>query len=116
MGSSAVDFLSQQRRRVDRGRQIVARQRELVAKHGDRLPVAVALLETYERTVRLFELGLDRCERRVVLAEQSAEKVVEAAEVTQKLTYQEQMRAVAHLMEVLRSGGYHCELAEETLQ
>jgi hypothetical protein len=28
---------------------------------------------------------------------------------------EEQMRAVAHIMEILREGGYHCEINQDTL-
>ena len=111
---TAVDLLSEQQRRVYRSRQIVARQRELVAKYGDRLPVAVALLETFERMRELFERMLDRSEPPAVRAEQPAQpKSVEAAVVTEEMTHEGQMREVARIMEILRSGGYHCEPAED---
>jgi hypothetical protein len=32
-----------------------------------------------------------------------------------KLDHQERMRAVARILEILRGGGYHCELEQQTL-
>ena len=56
-------------RRVGRARQIVARQRDLVARVGEQVPIAVALLHTFERSLALFEevlagvLLLYRCQK-----------------------------------------------------
>jgi hypothetical protein len=41
-----------------RGRQIVERQRELVAKFGEQIPIAVALLKSFESSLALFEQTL----------------------------------------------------------
>jgi hypothetical protein len=112
-------------RRVGRARQIVARQRDLVARVGEEeVPIAVALLQTFERSLALFEEALAGRKRGEALIVRGEEQLVcnskallpapisnclEPADVTRpKLD-------VASIMEILREGGYDCELAQETL-
>jgi hypothetical protein len=111
-------------RRVIRGRQIVGRQRELAAKLGEDLPIAIALLEIYERSLALLE---NAYARRDVLADTADEAVrapgaflvancpCPAGTTGPGQDHQERMLAVALVIEILREGGYHCELAKETM-
>jgi hypothetical protein len=120
MLSPATEF----ERRVVRGRQIVARQRELAAKLGEDLPIAVALLAAYERSLALLE---NAYERSTVLTN-TVDKAVRGSRALLVANcpspadttgpgqdHQEGMRAVALIMEILREGGYHCELTKETM-
>src|SRR5262245_40780787 len=61
-------IVSETELRIRRARQIVARQRELVARFGGRIPIAVALLHNFERSVALFEESLAAYQRRAILA------------------------------------------------
>jgi uncharacterized protein (DUF1697 family) len=122
--SYSGDLVSEAERRVDRGRQIVARQRELVAKLGEQFPIAVTLLKSFERSLALFEEVLathQRNEVSIARAEQAlvvptTPNCLEEVDATgAKLDHQERMRAVARILEILREGGYHCELDQKTL-
>jgi hypothetical protein len=122
--SYSGDRVSEAERRVDRGRQIVARQRELVAKLGEQFPIAVTLLKNFERSLALFEEVLathQRNEVPIARAEQAlvvptTPNCLEEVDATgAKLDHQERMRAVARILEILREGGYHCELDQKTL-
>jgi len=98
--------------RVIRGRQIVARQQELVAKFGERLPAALELLKVYERTLAVLEESLAACQLRYDDAAKNA--CVEQADAIDSVSErEEQMREIAHLMEILREGGFHCELSRD---
>lgn len=112
-GCAPVDVISEVERRVIRGRQIVARQRDLVAQLGGRLPMAVALLRNFETTLAISEerLAADQRQRVVTV---SSQPVIASPAATQ-LDDPADVRAVAHLMEILRQGGYACELAYDTL-
>ena len=122
--SYSGDRVSEAERRVDRGRQIVARQRELVAKLGEQFPIAVTLLKSFERSLALFEEVLatrQRNEVSIARAEQAlvvptTPNCLEEVDATgAKPDHQERMRAVARILEILREGGYHCELDQKTL-
>ena len=122
--SYSGDLVSEVERRVDRGRQIVARQRELVAKLGERFPIAVAILKNLEDLLAIFERDLatnQRNEVSIARAEQAlvaptTPNCLEEADATRaKLDHQERMRAVARVLEILRGAGYHCELDQKTL-
>jgi hypothetical protein len=118
-------------RRVARSRQIVARQRGLVAKFGEQIPIAVALLETFERSLALHEETLAAFQRDRALTVRAEEQIVrnskallptpipnclKPADATgPALDYQAKSLAVAHIMGILREGGYDCELAQEVL-
>ena len=114
--------------RVDRARQIVARQRELVERVGERIPGAVTLLKTFESTLGLIEKTQTALQRSRALraeAEQAVQGTVTAAlpsdcpepgdPIHAKLDYEKQMSAVARIMEILREGGYRCEFDCATL-
>jgi hypothetical protein len=115
--------------RIIRGRQIIARQRELVAKLGNVLPISVTLLETFEKTLSLFEKTQAAFLRSDALTDEAiqtvhSDKTVVAAPIPtcvdladaarSKVEYEEQMSAARHIMEILCGGGYHCELDRET--
>jgi hypothetical protein len=112
--------------RLVRGRQIVARQRELAERLGNVLPIAVALLETYEKSLSLLEKACQRAEvlsnagdnavpgPRGLLAASSPNGPSPVDRAVPKLDYQARMREVALVMELLSEGGYDCELAKET--
>jgi len=116
--------------RIDRGRQIVARQRELVARVGERFPAAVTLLKTFENTLALFErthavLQRSQTLRAEVELAVRGDGTVAAARspncpgpgdaIGAKPDYEEQVSAVARIIEILREGGYRCELDRGTL-
>src|SRR5262245_52336555 len=122
-------FVSETERRIRRARQIVARQRELVARFDGRNPIAVALLHNFERSAALFEETLAAYQRREILAAGPTEAVHNCKPCLPPTTpncreraiaaavqpdYEEQVRAVALIMEILRKNGYHCQLAHET--
>src|SRR5262249_23707706 len=126
----AARLLSETEHRVDRGRQIVARQRGLVAKFGKELPIAVGLLEAFERSLVLLEkIAADRKNRashqsdEVVIAEQAVRtsRALFAAPIPNWLEPADAARpkpdhlSVAHILKILREGGYDCELVQETL-
>jgi hypothetical protein len=122
--SYSGDRVSEAERRVDRGRQIVARQRELVAKLGEQFPIAVTLLKNFERSLALFEEVLATHQRNEVSIARAEQALVapttpnclaEADATGAKLDHQERMRAVARILEILREGGYQCELDQQTL-
>jgi hypothetical protein len=103
---------SEAQRRVDRRRRIVAQQRELVAKIGDAFPIAGELLKLYEKSLALLESTLEnhlRHEPDIGPPDPVLDGADDAA-----WDHEEQVRKVARLMEVLRQGGYHCELAQGT--
>ena len=128
VGSDPVDACmrapgSEIEHRVDRARQLVARQRELVARVGEQIPNATALLKTFETTLALFEKAQAALQRSQTLRTEQAvhsDGTVTAAPVPDcpepgdairvKPDYEEQMSAVARILEILREGGYHCEL------
>ena len=116
-----VIVVSEAQRRVDRGRRIVAQQRELVGKVGKALPLAVSLLETCERTLALLEDGLANYQLMADSMQQTlcnSKTLVDSnpAEVVgPQRDNEEQLRHVARILEILREGGYHCELAQDTL-
>src|SRR5262245_10644235 len=110
-------LVAEAERRIDRGRQIVARQRELVEKVGAAVPVAVELLKAYETTLALLENTLanyQRHEPAVCNAEVLSSPIADAADNAVR-DDEEQVREVAYLMEILRAGGYHCEHPQDTL-
>jgi len=82
-------------RRVSRGREIVSRQRDLVAKLGDGHPIAVALLNTFEALLALYEANLAASRRDEVVADNTEEA---------------NWRKVFRIMEILGEGGYDCDL------
>ena len=115
-------------RRVVRGRQMVARQRELAVKLGEELPIAVALLKTYENSLALLENAVQRsrvladtvdkavCGSSALLVASFPSCLEPAGTTGPQRDHQEQMLDVSRLMEILRGGGYHCELADQTFQ
>jgi hypothetical protein len=114
----------QAERRVGRARQIVARQRDVVARVGEQVPIAVALLQTFERSLALFEevlAGRKRGEALIVRGEEQLvcnSKALLPAPISNCLEPADVTRPkldVASIMEILREGGYDCELAQETL-
>jgi hypothetical protein len=84
-------------RRVSRGREIVSRRRELVATLGDGDPIAVAVLKTFEALLALYEANLAAFPRDEVVADNT-----EGAN----------WRKVFRIMEILREGGYDCDLQQ----
>jgi len=82
-----MDRLEAERHAI-RGREIVAQQRDFVAKFGDGRPLAVALLKNFEG---------------VAAYPPTAELPVESQE-------EANFRELARIMEILREGGYHVEL------
>ena len=123
----APSRVSEMQRRVERGRQIVARQRELAAKFGEQSPIAVTLVKNFESCLAVFEeaqAGLQRNEALATEAEPPvvSDKAVAAARTSNchepaaatgsMLDYEEQMRTVARTVEILREGGHHCELEQ----
>jgi hypothetical protein len=94
---------------------MVARQRELAAALGDEFPVAAALLETYEWRLALLEETFQRrgSGASIVDSFTNCDEPVDA--INPMPDYEDQMHAVARVVEILREGGYHCEVAEETL-
>jgi hypothetical protein len=84
-------------RRVSRGREIVSRQRDLVAKLGDGHPIAVALLTTFEALLALYEANLATFRRDEVVADDTEEA---------------NWRKVFRIVEVLREDGYDCDLQQ----
>src|SRR5215475_3672888 len=103
---------------VDRCRQIVSRQRELVAKFGG-WPIAAELLKTFEETLGILEqMATDRRSKLHLGTEQPAPpKCLEPADaITERAAYQEQMRNVARVVELLRGGGYACDLLEDVFR
>ena len=101
-------------RRIDRGRQIVARQQEIVAKFGGGLPNSVELLKAYERTLAVLEEALAAHRLRHESTTGNA-FVEQAATVASMPDHEGQMCEVAHLVEIPREAGYHCELDHDTL-
>jgi hypothetical protein len=108
-------------RRVVRGREIVARQRELAAKLGEDCPLAVKVLNEFERFLALLE---DRQRREVLKAVPGFGALLVAPfPICPSSTdmfgpepdYQDRMRHVARIMDVLRDAGYQCELAKDSL-
>src|SRR5215471_7309150 len=107
--SYSGDLVSEAERRLDRGRQIVARQRELVAKLGERSPIAVALLKIFERSLAIFEEVLATNQRNEVFIARAEQALVapttpnclEEADATRaKLDHRERMRAVARVLDI----------------
>ena len=84
-----------------RGREIVMRQRQVVAKCGDDIPVGSKLLKTFERLLSLYE--------------KIAAAYPPAAEVPVESTEEANWRKAARIMEILQEGGYHCEILQEKL-
>lgn len=126
----APDPVSEIQRRVDRGREIVARQRELAAKCGKRIPDAITLLQSFETTLALLEKTQAALKHSAALRAEAAKAVhgdrtvpavtidshLEPDEpIRSKPAYEEQASVVARIMEILREGGYHCELDRVTL-
>ena len=117
---------SELERRVVRGRQIVARQQELAAKLGKEFPIALALVETFEKSLVLIEQHYQR-EVLATAVDGAVGGLSAPLAVSVPICfepdgttdpgrdYQQQMRDVARLMELLRNGGYRCELAEGTM-
>jgi hypothetical protein len=68
------------------------------------LPIAVELLEVYERSLVLFENSTNRQRQDAIIASTSAMQ-----------DHEKQMRKVARVLEILREAGYDCELAQGTL-
>lgn len=103
--------------RIVRGRQIVARQRELAAEMGNAFPVAVMLLATCEKSLALLEHSY-----RQSVPDGTVNKAIPqlsgflvalpspAEAAASELNYQDRMRHVARIMEILGEGGYHCRL------
>src|SRR5262245_55770190 len=110
-------LVAEAERRIDRGRQIIARQRELVAKVGAAVPVAVELLKAYETTLALLENTLanyQRHEPAVCNAEVLSSPVPDATD-NPVPDDDEPISEVVRLLEIFRAGGYHCELPQDTL-
>ena len=106
-------------RRVVRGREIVERQRQLAAKIGNDFPIAIALLAAFEKSLALLEVH----HQPDVLANARDESargsdVLQIASVPELeiMAYQKEMRDTARVLEILRSSGYECKLAEPTMQ
>jgi hypothetical protein len=124
--SFAVLSATELERRVVRGREIVARQRELAAKLGEDFPLAVKLLNEFERSLALLE----DIQRREVLTN-TVNKAVRGSGallvasipicpspadiIGPQPDYQDRMRDVALIMDILRDAGYRCELANDTV-
>jgi hypothetical protein len=96
-------------RRVTRGREIVARQRDVIAKVGEvpqavallkvgEVPQAVALLKTFEGLLALYEDILAAYQPAAGLLAESPEEA--------------NWRQVFRVMEILREGGYDCDLQQ----
>jgi hypothetical protein len=109
-------------KRVVRGRQIVARQRKLAARLGNVRPIAVALLQAYEKSLALLEETRQRNE--VSNAVDNADPEPRGFLVASFPNCPSRadgtgpnarMREVALVMKLLREGGYDCELAKETM-
>jgi hypothetical protein len=112
---------------IDRARQIVERQRALVAKLGEHSPASAALLQNFESMLVLFERSLANHQRANELLaankNQAAfrSKASVAASIEQSdadrlaLRDHEQARALAHIMEILREGGYQFEIRHVSL-
>ena len=100
-----MTFGSETRRRVERGRRIVARQRKLVAKAAGRLPMAVLLLEEYERSLALLEASLPNLPRQAAMSPGTSPPPDSA----------NQSSDLVLVLEVLREAGYRCELLHGTL-
>ena len=130
MGACLRGSVSEIEHHVDRARQIVARQRELVARVGERIPGAVTLLKTFESTLALFEKAQAVLQYSQTLGAEVEQAVrsdgtVAAAlfqncaepgdAIRAKPDDEEQVSALARIMEILREGGYHCELERVTL-
>src|SRR4051812_32185539 len=99
--------VSEAERRICRAHEIISRQRELVARLGDRMPVAAMLLENFEKSAALLEQALASYRRN--------EAVMAVAAASLQQDNQQQMRDIARIMEVLRQGGFQCGLRNETL-
>jgi hypothetical protein len=92
------------------------------------MPAAAVLLRNFEHSAALLEQTLatyrhnDLIAARVKDAIYSSNATLPPTTPTEanepslaKLAYEAQMRDVGRLMEILREGGYHCELAGDTL-
>ena len=97
---------------------------DLVARVGEQVPIAVALLQTFERSLALFEevlAGRKRGEALIVRGEEQLvcnSKALLAAPIPNCLEPADVTRPkldVASIMEILREAGYDCEFAQETL-
>ncbi|MBR0850805.1 hypothetical protein JQ543_23895 [Bradyrhizobium diazoefficiens] len=114
--------------RIARARQIVTRQREIVATAGETLPAAFALLNTYERLLAALEssqavhqrsdasvgiTGLGGPDQDVEAAASGSARQSCAAGAGSGA--QEQMELVARILEILREGGYGCEMERSTI-
>src|SRR5262245_38268789 len=120
----AMRSVAEAERRVDCGRQIVARQRELVAKVGAALPAAVELLKAFETTLALLENTLPNYQRYEPITA-STQQGLRNSEVlsgpipevanSPARDHEEQMPDVARVLEILRAVGHDSKLAQDTL-
>jgi len=94
-----MDRLQAERRAI-RGREIVMRQRQVVAKCGGDIPIGSKLLETFEQLLSLYEKIAAAC--------------APATEIPVESTEEANWRKVARIMEILREGGYHVELQKNS--
>ena len=110
--------------RVDRGRQIVARQRELATKVAEAAPIAVELLKTFESTLALLENTLANYRRYEAIIANTQEGLHNSEvpfgpipEVANSPApdHEEQMRSVARVLQILRAVGYDCKLTQDTM-
>src|SRR5262245_21975557 len=117
-------LVAEAERRIDRGRQIVAQQRELVAKVGAALPAAVALLKAFETTLALLENTLANYQRYKLItagtqlglrnSEMLSGPISEVAN-SPAWDHEGQMRDVARVLQILRAVGCDCKLTLDTL-
>jgi hypothetical protein len=84
-----------------RGREIVMRQRQVVAKCGDDIPIGSKLLKTFEQLLSLYE-------KIAATYPPVTEIPIESAE-------EANWRKAARILEILREAGHHCEILQENL-
>jgi len=121
-------LVSEAERHIVRGRQIVARQRDLVAKIGEQdAPRAVALWRTFERSLTIIEEILAAHQRNEVPTATTEQALrsskallvpipncLEPADATGPKLVHQVKSAAAHIMKILREGGYDCERTRST--
>jgi hypothetical protein len=130
--TSSERIIPEAERHICRARQLVERQRQLVSKIGKQNPAAVTLLTNFEQSAALLEQALTNYRRSDLLAARMREAIdnrnpgirrtapnhlEQASEaLAARQAHDEQMRNVAGIVEILREGGFLCELSRETLQ
>lgn len=108
-------YVAEAEHRIHRGRQIVARQRELVEKLAETAPIAVELLKVFETSLALLENTLANYQRHEPAVCNLVELSSPIPDAADNPVRDDEMRVVDRLMEILRAGGYHCELPQDTL-